>query len=84
MPIGAPGVQYSSEYLGDYVKADPSIRTIDADGNAGDVSPTNPLPTSFSTSDAATMSSIHDSLNCLIDEAKKTNQYLSILVGATL
>ena len=82
MPVSRnPNQEYSSEYLADVQPFNPPIQIRDADGDIVDVDGDNPIPTEL---DAYITEDIRSSLDVMIDEQRKTNEYLSILTGVTL
>jgi len=77
----APGVDYSRATIEDRPEGVDNIKVLDADGAVVDVGASTPLPTEL---DSAITNRLSIGIEELINQTRKTNEYLSILTGVEL
>lgn len=79
--VSSNSTDYSRHTIEDRPEEVDIFGVEDADGNLANISSTNKMPAEL---DASITEDIRNSLNIMICEQMKTNEYLSILTGVEL
>ena len=77
----SPGVDYSKTTIEDRPEDIENLTILNEDGNSVNVGPDTPLPTEI---DSAVTNRLSIGIEELINQTRKTNEYLSILTGVEL